>query len=264
MLRSDRTLKLELVYEMGSGMLLRPNHLFPPFDNPAVRRALLGAVDQTKAMIAVVGTDPSLRKVPCGFFPPDSPMASDAGMAALTGERDDDRAKRELRAAGYKGETVAFIVPQDYPTLKAASDVAADMLTRAGMEVDYQAVDWGTLVQRRASKKPPAQGGWNAFCTAVSGDDLATPATDLPLRGDGGRAWAGWPTSPRIEALRDAWLDAPDRAAQKRIAAEIQAQAFEDVPYLPLGLFYSPSAYRADLTGILRGFPIFWNVRRRG
>ena len=263
-LQSDRTLKLELVYEMGSAMLLRPNHLFPPFDNPAVRRALFGVVDQTEAMIAVVGMDPTLRRVPCGFFPPGSPMASDAGMAALTGERDYDRAKRELRVAGYKGETVAFMVAQDYPTLKAASDVAADMMKRAGMEVDYQAVDWGTLVQRRASKSPPSQGGWNAFCTSLSGDDLATPATDPPLRGNGERAWLGWPTSPRIEALRDAWLDAPDLAAQKRIAPEIQAQAFEDVPYLPLGLFYSPSAYRADLTGILRGFPIFWNVRRRG
>ena len=25
---------------------------------------------------------------------------------------------------------------------------------------------------------------------------------------------------------------------------------------------YNPSAYRADLTGILHGFPIFWNMRR--
>ncbi len=62
--------------------------------------------------------------------------------------------------------------------------------------------------------------------------------------------------------MRDQWLDAPDLGAQKRIAAEMQAQAFEDVPYLPLGLYYGPSAYRADLTGILHGFPIFWNVRR--
>ncbi len=92
-LARDRTLKLELVYEMGSAMLLRPNHLFPPFDNPAVRRALLGVVDQTEAMIAVAGTGPTLRRVPCGFFPPGSPMASDAGMAVLTGEPEYDRAR---------------------------------------------------------------------------------------------------------------------------------------------------------------------------
>lgn len=262
LLARDRRLKLDLVYEAGGCMLLRLNHLFPPFDNPAVRRALLPVVDQTEAMIAVMGTDPALRRVPCGFFPPGSPMASGAGMAALSGERDYDRAKRELRAAGYKGEAVAFMVAQDYPILKAASDVAADMMKRAGMTVDYQALDWGTVVQRRASKSPPARGGWNAFCTNLSGDDLATPATHPPLRGNGGQAWSGWPTSPRIEALRDEWLDTPDPAAQRRIAAEMQAQAFQDMPYLPLGLFYNPCAFRADLTGILHGFPIFWNMRR--
>ncbi len=262
LLGRDRKLKLETVYDTGFCMLLRPNHLFPPFDNPAVRRALLPIIDQTEAMMAVMGEDPALRKVPCGFFPPDSPMASDTGMAVLDGKHDYDRAKRDLQAAGYKGEKVALMVPTDYPLAKAASDVVADVLKRAGMDVDYQAVDWGTVVQRRTSKNPPAQGGWNAFCTFFSGSDFFSPATHLPLRGNGDRAWFGWPTNPKIEALRDQWFDAPDAAVQKRIGAELQAQAFEDVPYLPLGLYYSPSAYRADLTGILRGFPIFWNLRR--
>ncbi len=44
-LAADRKLKLELVYETGGCMLLRPNHLFPPFDNPGVRRALLPIVE---------------------------------------------------------------------------------------------------------------------------------------------------------------------------------------------------------------------------
>jgi len=43
-------------------MVLRPNHLFPPFDNPAVRRALLPVIDQTEAMIAMMGADPTLRR----------------------------------------------------------------------------------------------------------------------------------------------------------------------------------------------------------
>jgi peptide/nickel transport system substrate-binding protein len=43
---------------------------------------------------------------------------------------------------------------------------------------------------------------------------------------------------------------------------EIQTQAFEDVPYYPLGLSHLPTAYRADITGMLEGFVLFWNVRR--
>ena len=136
-------------------------------------------------------------------------------------------------------------------------------MKRVGMNVDYQAVDWGTVIQRRASKNPPAQGGWNALCTAFAGLDFSTPATNLPLRGNGGQAWFGWPASPRIEELRDAWLDTPDPAAQKQLAAQIQAQAFEDVPYYPIALLYFPTAFRADLLDMPNGsIPAFWSVRR--
>ena len=261
-LERDRNLRLERVYEAGSSMVLRPNHLFPPFDNPTVRRALLSVIDQAEAMNAVMGNDASLWKVPCGFFSPGSPMESDAGMAALGGERDYAKARRDLLAAGYKGEKVALMVPTDYPNFKAASDVAADVMRRLGMNVDYQAVDWGTLLQRRASKQPPDHGGWNVFCTSLSGNDLFSPATHLPLRGNGGQGWFGWPTSAKLEALRDEWFDTSDLVGQRRIASEIQAQAFEDVPYFPMGFFYNTSVYRADLAGILHGFPIFWNMRR--
>jgi peptide/nickel transport system substrate-binding protein len=189
-------------------------------------------------------------------------MASDAGMDNILPTPDYDRAKRALQAAGYKGETVALMVPTDIPTIKAISDVVADAMKRAGMNVDYQAIDFGTMSQRRVSKKPPSDGGWNALCTIPGAEDFFTPATHYMLRGNGGNAYFGWPTSPRLEELRDAWFDAPDLAGQKKIAAEIQAQAFIDVPYIPLGVYYNPSVYRRDVTDILHGFPIFWNMRR--
>jgi peptide/nickel transport system substrate-binding protein len=142
------------------------------------------------------------------------------------------------------------------------SEVAADMMRRVGMNVDYQAVDWGTIMQRRTSKAAPDHGGWNVFCTRFLGVEVASPAVNSSLRSNGAQAWFGWPTSPRIEALREQWFDAPDLAAQQTLAAEIQGQAFEDVPYYPLGLYYNPTAYRGDLSGIVNGGPFFWNVRR--
>jgi peptide/nickel transport system substrate-binding protein len=65
-----------------------------------------------------------------------------------------------------------------------------------------------------------------------------------------------------LESLREQWLDATDLAAQRSIAAQIQAQAFIDVPYIPLGTFYLSTAYRSNLAGVLDGEAIFWNVRR--
>ena len=84
--------------------MLRPNSTQPPFDNPAVRRAVLGAIQQSDYMLAVAGEDRSLWRADCGFFTPGSPMANDAGMAAFNSPRDLDKVKRELEAAGYKGE----------------------------------------------------------------------------------------------------------------------------------------------------------------
>jgi peptide/nickel transport system substrate-binding protein len=65
-----------------------------------------------------------------------------------------------------------------------------------------------------------------------------------------------------MEAFRDAWFNAPDLAAQKKVGEDMQRLAFEDVPFYPLGSAQSPTAYRKDITGVPEGFVIFWNVRR--
>jgi peptide/nickel transport system substrate-binding protein len=91
---------------------------------------------------------------------------------------------------------------------------------------------------------------------------MSSPASNLALRGNGAGSWFGWPTAPKLEALRDQWLAATDLAEQKRIAAEIQAQAFIDVPFLPLGQFFQPTTRSKTLVDGLTGMPLFWNIRR--
>jgi peptide/nickel transport system substrate-binding protein len=157
---------------------------------------------------------------------------------------------------------VVLMSATDQPTNYPLALVAADMLKRVGLSVDYQATDWGTVVQRRALTKPPSEGGWNLFCTGFSGLDWFTPASHLPLRGNGKNAWFGWPTLPKLEELREAWFNAPDTEAQKKIGVEMQQQAFEDVPFYPLGMIQQTTAFRPDITGVPEGFVIFWNVRR--
>ena len=39
-------------------------------------------------------------------------------------------------------------------------------------------------------------------------------------------------------------------------------QASQDLPYIPLGQYFTDSAYQKDLTGIRRGIPLPLNVRR--
>ena len=262
LLRKTSNLALEILDPTGFPSMMRFNQLFPPFDNPAIRRALLGAVDQSDYMTAIAGTDPSGWKDKVGYFPPGSPLASDAGMAALTGPRDLAKVKKDLAAAGYKGEKIVVMVASDFPTLNAMGQVGADMLQKCGMNVDLQITDWGSVVQRRASRKPPADGGWNVFFTSFGGIDQFTPAGHLGLRGNGESGWFGWPTEPKLEALRAAWFAAPDVAAQKQIGEAIQAEAFDNPPYLPLGEYFQPTAHAKSLTGLLQSMPLFWNVRK--
>lgn len=262
LLRRNRNVNLEIQDPTGLMGIARFNHLHPPFNNPAIRRALLGAVTQADFMTAVIGTDTSLWRDKVGIFTPDTPLASDAGMEVLTSERDYDKVKRELAAAGYKGEKVVLIAASDFPSLNALAQVGNDMLQKCGVNVEFVSTDWGTVVQRRASKEAPDKGGWSMFFTFWAGLDMANPGVQQALRGHGQNAWFGWPTAPKLEELRNAWFEAPDLPAQQELARQIQLQAFQDVPYLPLGQYFQAWAYRRNLTGVLKGLPMFWNVQR--
>lgn len=264
LLRRAKNLKVAVQDSSGQCAMMRFNFLQPPFNNAAIRRALLGAVNQADFMTAVASDDTAMWHVPSGFFCPGTPMASDVGMAALTGPRDYAKVKADLAAAGYKGERVVLLAATDFPVLKAMSDVCADMLQKAGLNVDYQALDWGTVNQRRVKKDPVEQGGWSCFCTAWAGTDMINPAGELALRANGGNAWIGWPDNPKLERLREAWFDAPDLAAQQSVARDIQAEAFQFLPYLPLGQYLQATAYSTKLSGVLNGFALFWNVKRIG
>ncbi len=241
---------------------LRMNQLIPPFDNPAIRRVLLQVVDQVDYMQAVAGTDPKLIHTPAGTFCPGLPMASDAGLDVFTKPRDFAAAKKALAAAGYGGEKVVLMGASDLANLKALGDVSADLLARAGFNVDYQVTDWGTVVQRRARKEPLAQGGWNIMGTFFSGLDQANPVVHSFLRGVGDGGMFGWPKSDAIEALRQQWLDAPDGATQKALAAQIQQQALQDVPYVPVGQYFVATVFQRNISGILDGPALFWNVTK--
>lgn len=259
-IKANRALKTLVVENTGLIGSLRFNQLYPPFDNPAIRRAVLKAVDQHDFMTAVVGENAKFDdKV--GIYGPTMPMATQAGMEIL-GNKNFAALKKEILDAGYKGERVVFLTATDVPRINAICEVGAAMMRNLGLNVDQVSADWGTVVQRSVSQKPIDQGGWNVFGSFWGGYDMMAPISHLPIRGNGPKAWNGWPTSPKLEELRQAWIDAPDEAARKSIARDVQLQAWQDVPYLPLGAYYQPVGYKADLTGMLVGLPLFTNLRR--
>jgi peptide/nickel transport system substrate-binding protein len=222
---------------------------------------VLACANQEVFMQAVAGAEPELYHTKVGLFTPGMPMASEAGTDALTARTDFDNVKRELAAAGYNGEKIVLLGPNTVFSTHAESMVVDDLLRRMGFNVDYQSLEWGTVVQRRASKEPPAKGGWNIFITNLTSlANVFVPANIGIQGGPGG--WFGWPDVPGLDALRSDWLDAATLEEQKKLAADIQVQFFRDVTHVPLGQFFQPAAFNKGLADIQPGWPVMHSVRR--
>ena len=241
---------------------LRFNQLNPPFDNPAIRRVVVAAMDQKEIMEGVAGAEPSLYKTDVGLFVPGTPMASTAGVEVTRGPKDYAKLKQDLIAAGYDGQKIVVLAGANYPTIWAEAQVANDILTRIGFNVDLQAIDWGSVVQRRASREPIDKGGWNIFFTFLGGFGNISPAPNIAIRGNGTGAWFGWPNNPQIEDLYSAWFEAPDQAAQQKICEAMQIAFWQNPTFAPLGMYDQPTAFHKYMRDVPDGWPQFYGLKK--
>ncbi len=261
-LEGNPDLKVETLNKFGFQTLGRMNFVLPPFDNVKVRRAALLAMNQKDVLDALVGNAKYYQT--CGaFFVCGTPLATEAGGETLVKGGGMAEAKKALAESGYDGTPIVIMAPGDVVTLKAQPIVAAQLLREAGFKVDLQATDWQTVVTRRASQKPVKEGGWNMFFTNWVAADVMNPAVNVSIGGRGKNGgWFGWAEDAKIEQLKEAFVRASSSDEQKKIAAEIQKEAYDQVIYIPLGQYTQPSAWRKSLTGVLDGpaTPIFWNI----
>lgn len=263
LLAKNKNIKVDIADPLGNIGAFRMNHLHPPFNDVRARRAVQIALSQADYMRAVVGDDESLWKELPGYFTPGTPLYTEAGGEPLKGKRDYEAAKKLLAESGYNGEKVVLLVATDVGITKSQGDVTADLLKKIGMNVDYQALDWGTVGQRRAKKDPPSQGGWNIFHTWHAGADCINPAPYVALDASGDTAWFGWPKSDEVQSKIAAWYAAPDMAAEKQAAVEINKASMEFVTYLQTGFFQMKQAWRSDISGVVKApFPVFWDVKK--
>ena len=259
----DPNIKVVSHFATANGIMTF-NQLHPPFNNPAIRRALLGAIDQAEAISTIAGADDDNWHDGIGLFGAGTAFATDLGTEVLKGPRDYAKVKRALAEAGYNGERIIVMAPTDVHELGNLTRIGAEQLRRAGMNVDLQEMDFGSVVRRRANQGPPDKGGYNMFCTLIDRSlPNIHPFGHLAIRADGKEPINGWASSPKIEELRTAWLATADPGEQKQLCIELQKRLWEDVPFIPLGEYWQGSAYRKDLTDVIPGcFTTFYGVRR--
>jgi peptide/nickel transport system substrate-binding protein len=261
-LEANKDLTIDVLNKFGFQTLGRMNFLYPPFDNVKVRRAAFLAMKQKDVLDALVG-NPKYQKVCGAIFVCGTPLETDVGAETLVKGNGMAEAKKLLAESGYDGTPVVIMAPGDVTTLKAQPIVAAQLLREAGFKVDLQATDWQTVVTRRASQKPPKEGGWNMFFTNWVAADVSNPIVNASVTGRGKNGgWFGWAEDAKIEELRDKFARSTSPDEQKKIATEVQGRAYEQVIYIPLGQYLTPSGWRKSITGVLDGpaTPIFWNI----
>jgi peptide/nickel transport system substrate-binding protein len=253
LLKTDHRVTLQSLNKLGQTGVIRLNCLQPPFNNVAVRRAMLMSVVQEDYMRAVNGDDNDAWTTCYSLYPRGTPYYSEDGAALLKGPHDSATVHAALQAGGYAGEKVVILNPTDFPTIGPFGEVAFDALKRAGMNVDLAESDWGTVVQ----------GGWSLFSTYATVTGVINPAVSPLLRGQGLNGWFGWWEDAEIEHMIAEWIDAPDEATQMKLAHAIDARALDQVATVPVGQGAIRTAFRSELRDVLQANnPLPWSVRR--
>lgn len=242
---------------------MRFNHTQAPFNNHKLRQAVLRAVNQADYMATVTANDESAYRICHSFFPCGTPYGTPPEPDPMAGRPSLNRLKQLVQEAGYAGEKIVILSPSDFATIAPFGQVGAALFRDLGMNVELVETDWGAMIQRRGNRGPVDQGGWSVFHTWWTGEALVNPAMNAILRGQGAQGWAGWYESARMEELNGRWLKEQTEQGRAAVAAEMQSLAFEEVPSVPLGLFFIRTAHRRTLTGMVEGpAPFPWGVRR--
>jgi len=260
--KKDDTLQMPKYATYGLQYMARFNHLNKPFDNPKVREAAVAAFSQEAFLRAQVGVKELYK--PCGsMFICGTPYGSTAG-SDIQMKSNMKKAQDLLKSSGYDGTPIVLMKPTDLASIQKLPDVGAQLLRQAGFKVDLQAMDWQTLVGRRAKKDPIDKGGWHMFMTAWQAFDvwspIANPTTDT--RGEKS-TWFGWATDDKMVTLRNQFMRATDEAEKKKLADQMHARMYEIGTHVILGEFNQPMAARKNISGFfVTNGNIYWNLKK--
>jgi len=253
--------RVEFQDPLGSWTYFRMNHLYPPFDNPKIRQAAMAAVNQQDVLDMLVG-NPEYYQTCTAVMGCGTPNGTEEG-SEWVGKGDIELAKKLLAESGYDGTEVIILQPTDLAIVAPQPIVVGDALRKAGFNVTLKTMDWQTVVVNQGNQNHPKDGGWNIFSTSAILATGSDPFGNTTLSTSGRKSWAGWPDVPAMEALRLEYAKAPDAAAQKEIAAQIQKMAIDEGVVAPLGQFKIPSAQSTKWQGFLSApVTLFWNVEK--
>lgn len=251
---------------IGSTVFLYPNTTRPPFDDPAVRKALSMAIDRELVVrVAMHGTT----------RPADATGLSDRHDAwrnqavADAGDwvrYDPERAGAALDEAGWRrspdgvrrnqqGETltVEIQVVSGWSDWVRAAQIISQQLQAIGVDASVVSPDFGAWMEKLSRAEFSMSLGWSGDGATPYAlfDGLMNPATVKPVGESAPTNWHRY-GHPRAEELLQVLERNPDESAQRAAVDELQRLFSQDAPAIPL--FPSPSWGEAN-TVRFTGFP---------
>jgi peptide/nickel transport system substrate-binding protein len=262
LLKADKNIELYGWNAQGSQIIMRFNHLHPPFNNLKARQAAMYAIAQEDFLRAQVG-DPEIYRVCNAPLVCGSPYEKSYGNLLV--KPDLEKARQLLKESGYDGTPIVMMHATDLLSANQLPPVGKQALEKVGFKVDLQSMDWQTVVTRRAKKDPPAQGGWNIFYTTTVTVGSESPTGNSFTSGGCDKAWFGWPCDPEMEKLRSSYSKENDPAKRKEIAMAVSDRVMDQATYIVLGQYKAFGAYRKDrISGWLPGpVPVMWNITKK-
>ncbi len=260
-LKKSGTVVVEPLAPLGWFGMLRPNALYPPFNNAKARQALALMVDQQEYMQAAFGGGQNCFS----YFTCGSPNGTEVGSEAYR-KPDFAKAKQLMAEAGYKGEKIVLMGAGDLFHHHAVAQVTAERLKEIGINVDLQMADWGAVVTRRGNKGDPYAGGWHIFQTFSDGVTGYSPLTNFGTNlACDGKNWFGWTCDEEAEKLRDRFIRAANETEQAQALELLHRRLWEVVPYVMLGKYERLAAWRSNIQGVLKANVLaLWNISKRG
>jgi len=252
---------LKVIDKLGYQPMYRFNQLQAPFNNKQIRQAAMYAIGQETILKAQVG-DPAFYKTCGAVFGCGLPYASDV-RADMIVPSNIERAKQLLKEANYNNEPVVILHATDIAMASAIPVVMAQQLRQAGFNVSLQAMDFMTMLSRRANRDVTAKGGWSIFVTTWHVSEIMDPLRNYGVSANGEKAWFGWPTVPKVESLREAFLLATSDEERKRVTDQLQDLMLDEGVAITLGEIHSAAAFRNTISGVLDSpAPVFWNIKK--
>ena len=263
-LKPSKDIKIDTAVLLDSQAWIRPNMLFPPFNNVKARQALALSTSQEDLMMAFVG-DKERFKQCYAFFTCGGPFDTEVGSEAYR-KPDLAKARQLLQESGYKGEKVYMLASNETALSRSTFPVVVEQMKAIGFNVEVMNFDWGAAIARWIKKDNPGEGGWNLFPAGSPGAVVFHPIgnfyVDLSCGGTNG---AGWPCDEEGEKLRLQLIDSTDPAERKRLLEAFHKRLWEYVPLIPAGQYQSVSAWRADrVDGVIKAPTLaYWNISKK-